>query len=46
MEKLREIFHDATPSEAVHTFSIVKSIVAILVGIAIDKGYLEYLRGK
>ena len=38
---IEEYFENAHENESVHTFSIVKSIVAILVGIAIDKGYLE-----
>lgn len=38
---LEEYFEGANREESVHTFSIVKSIVAILIGIAIDKGYIE-----
>ncbi len=38
---LEEYFNGANREESVHTFSIVKSIVAILIGIAIDKGYIE-----
>lgn len=38
---IEEYFHDARAEEAVHTFSVAKSITAILVGIAIDQGYLE-----
>ena len=43
---IEEYFDGAHESESVHTFSIVKSIVAILVGIAIDKGYLEGVHQK
>jgi len=38
---LEEYFNGANREESVHTFSIVKSIVAILIGIAIDKGYIK-----
>ena len=41
-----EYFNGATASESVHTFSVVKSIIAILVGIAIDKGFLEGVHQK
>lgn len=43
---IEEYFEGAHENESVHTFSIVKSIVAILVGIAIDKGYLEGVHQK
>ena len=43
---IEEYFKGAHKNESVHTFSIVKSIVAILVGIAIDKGYLEGVHQK
>ena len=36
-----DYFNNATKDESVHTFSIAKSIVAILIGIAIDKGYIK-----
>ena len=38
---LEEYFSGANRNESVHTFSMVKSIVAVLVGIAIDKGFLK-----
>lgn len=38
---LEEYFKGANREESVHTFSIVKSIVAILIGIAIDQGYIK-----
>ena len=36
-----EYFNGANSDEAVHAFSITKSVVSILIGIAIDKGYIE-----
>lgn len=36
-----EYFSGTDKDESVHTFSIAKSVVSILVGIAIDKGYIE-----
>lgn len=41
-----EYFSGADQEESVHTFSIAKSIVSILVGIAIDKGYIEGVTQK
>lgn len=38
---MEEYFSGADKNESVHTFSMVKSIVAVLVGIAIDKGFLN-----
>lgn len=43
---IEEYFKGANERESVHTFSIAKSIVAILVGIAVDKGYLEGVHQK
>lgn len=43
---IEEYFHGANREESVHTFSMVKSIVAILVGIAIDKGYVKGVNQK
>jgi len=34
-------FNDCTPTTAIHVFSVTKSIVSILIGIAIDKGYIK-----
>ena len=39
-------FNGADSSEAVHAFSVTKSVVSILIGIAIDKGYLEGVNQK
>ena len=41
-----EYFSGADKDESVHTFSIAKSVVSILVGIAIDKGYIESVNQK
>ena len=38
---LDEYFSGAHRNESVNTFSVVKSIVAVLVGIAIDKGFIK-----
>ena len=43
---MEQYFKGAHKDESVHTFSVVKSIVAILVGIAIDKGYIESVNQK
>lgn len=43
---IEEYFKGANEEESVHTFSIVKSIVSILVGIAIDQGFLESVKQK
>lgn len=43
---LEEYFNGADRDESVHTFSMVKSIVAVLVGIAIDKGYIKGVEQK
>lgn len=34
-------FHDCTAASAVHVFSVTKSIISILIGIAIDKGTIK-----
>ena len=36
-----EYFKGANHNEAVHAFSVTKSVVSILIGIAIDKGYMK-----
>lgn len=41
-----EYFNNSNKDESIHTFSIAKSIIAILVGIAIDKGYIESVNQK
>ena len=43
---MEEYFNGADKDESVHTFSIVKSIVSLLVGIAIDKGYIKDVEQK
>ena len=41
-----EYFRGATKDESVHAFSMCKSLVSILIGIAIDKGYIESIHHK
>ena len=41
-----EYFNGANKDESVHTFSIAKSVVSILIGIAIDKGYIKSIHQK
>ena len=41
-----EYFNDATKDESIHAFSMVKSLTSILVGIAIDKGYIKSVHQK
>ena len=41
-----EYFHNATKDESIHTFSIAKSVVSILIGIAIDKGFIKSVNQK
>ena len=41
-----EYFNGANGDEAVHAFSITKSVVSLLIGIAIDKGYIEGVEQK
>ena len=43
---LEEYFKGADKNESVHTFSMVKSIVAVLIGIAIDKGFINGVNQK
>ena len=39
-------FNNYTPGHATHVFSVTKSIVAILLGIAIDQGYIRSVDQK
>lgn len=41
-----EYFNGANSDEAVHAFSVTKSVVSLLIGIAIDKGYIESVNQK
>lgn len=41
-----EYFNGADQEESVHTFSIAKSVVSILIGIAIDKGFIDGVTQK
>lgn len=46
-EKLyEEYFNASNKDESVHNFSITKSVVSILIGIAIDKGYIDSVHQK
>lgn len=36
-------YHTFAPTDAAHLFSVTKSIVSLLIGIALDKGYLKSL---
>lgn len=39
-------FHEHTADDAIHIFSVTKSIFSALVGIAIDKGYIDSVDQK
>jgi CubicO group peptidase (beta-lactamase class C family) len=39
-------FHECTFDSPIHIFSVTKSIVSILIGIAIDKGYIKSVSQK
>jgi CubicO group peptidase (beta-lactamase class C family) len=39
-------FNDCTASSVIHVFSVTKSIISILIGIAIDKGYIGNVNRK
>jgi hypothetical protein len=39
-------FHGYTADDAVHVFSVTKSVFSILIGIAIDKGYIQSTEQK
>ena len=39
-------YHKYTATSAFHVFSVTKSIIGILIGIAIDKGYIESINQK
>ena len=39
-----EYINNANKDESIHTFSIAKSVVSILIGIAIDKGYIKSVK--
>lgn len=44
--KYENYFNDCTSSSKVHVASVTKSVIAILFGIAIDKGYIKNLNQK
>jgi hypothetical protein len=37
-------FNECTGTDAIHVFSVTKSIISILIGIAIDKGYIKSIK--
>lgn len=39
-------FNECTSDHAIHVFSVTKSIISILIGIAIDKGYIKSVDQK
>jgi len=39
-------FNACTATTAIHVFSVTKSIISILIGIAIDKGYIKDVKQK
>lgn len=39
-------FNDCTSTSRIHVYSVSKSIISILIGIAIDKGYLKSINQK
>lgn len=39
-------FHDCTRDSQIHVYSVTKSIMSILIGIAIDKGYIASVNQK
>lgn len=42
----KNYFGDCTRESCIHVFSVTKSIVSILFGIALDKGYLDNIDRK
>lgn len=39
-------YNDCTPANRVHVYSVTKSIISILIGIALDKGYVQTIDQK
>lgn len=39
-------FNECTATSPIHVFSVTKSIISILIGIAIDKGYIKSINQK
>lgn len=39
-------FNECTANDHIHVFSVTKSIISILIGIAVDKGYIKNLDQK
>jgi CubicO group peptidase (beta-lactamase class C family) len=45
-ELYENYFNECTANNRIHIFSVTKSIISILIGIAIDKGYVESVNQK
>ncbi|MDF9825809.1 CubicO group peptidase (beta-lactamase class C family) [Breznakia sp. PF5-3] len=41
-----EYYNDSYKEESIHNFSITKSVISLLIGIAIDKGYIKSVHQK
>ena len=39
-------FKGCTANSRVHVYSVTKSVISILIGIALDKGYIENIEKK
>lgn len=39
-------FHDCTAQSRFHVYSVTKSIISVLIGIAVDKGYIKSIHQK
>lgn len=39
-------FNECTAASRIHVYSVTKSIISILIGVAVDKGYIESLNQK
>ena len=39
-------FNECTPTSRIHVYSVTKSIISILIGIAMDKGYIKSIDQK
>lgn len=44
--RYEKYFNDSTAANTVHVYSVTKSIISILIGIAIDQGYIKNVNQK
>ena len=44
--KYKSYFNECTSTSRIHVYSVTKSIISILIGIAIDKGYIKSINQK